>query len=118
LLCHDDVIGNRKISFIIYLTDPEDKWNELDGGQLEFYDSTGDGARRVPNPFPVKTLLPTFNSMAYFAVRPGESFHSVQEVFCDKPRLSIQGKPRPPCFMVCNEAWLNYLLFLTVYLPL
>ena len=29
--------------------------------------------------------------MAYFVVEPGRSFHSVQEVFCDRPRLSIQG---------------------------
>ena len=61
------------------------------------YDSieekTEDGTiRKVPNVFPSATVLPTFNSMAYFAVVPGQSFHSVQEVFAsDKPRLSIQG---------------------------
>ena len=32
-----------------------------------------------------------FNSMAYFAVQPGLSFHSVQEVYGERPRLSIQG---------------------------
>ena len=47
--------------------------------------------KRVPKPFPSKTILPTFNSLAYFVVSPGESFHSVQEVFCDRPRLTIQG---------------------------
>ena len=26
LLCHDDVIGTRKISYILYLTDPEPEW--------------------------------------------------------------------------------------------
>jgi hypothetical protein len=36
-------------------------------------------------------ILPTFNSMAYFMVEPGVSFHAVSEVFCDRPRLSIQG---------------------------
>ena len=105
LLCHDDVIGTRKVSYILYLTDPEPDWCDEDGGRLELYDSvsvsvsvsvsetgTGtEGAVRAPGVFPVKTILPKFNSMAYFAVEPGVSFHSVQEVFCDRPRLSIQG---------------------------
>ncbi|KAL7514916.1 hypothetical protein ACHAXN_012190 [Cyclotella atomus] len=90
LLCHDDVIGTRKISYIIYLTDPEPTWEDKDGGRLELYDA------EVEHPsnhgaLPVKTILPAFNSMAYFVVEPGKSFHSVQEVFCDRPRLSIQG---------------------------
>lgn len=37
-------------------------------------------------------VLPKFNSMALFAVQPGRSYHSVQEVYADRtPRLSIQG---------------------------
>ena len=28
LLCHDDVIGTRKISYIIYLTDTMPKWKD------------------------------------------------------------------------------------------
>ena len=133
LLCHDDVIGTRKISYILYLTDPLPDWKDEDGGRLELYESirgdngdcdddcddigndnsnsndigngNGNGTHdnddsiattkrshvRVPGVFPVKTVLPKFNSMAYFAVEPGVSFHSVQEVFCDRPRLSIQG---------------------------
>ena len=127
LLCHDDVIGTRKVSYIIYLTEKE--WKEEDGGRLELYEavdeeeeeeevqnsgdigkddgSNGDKKqfatslsaaaaarprRCVPGALPVKTILPTFNSLAYFVVQPGVSFHSVQEVFCDdRPRLSIQG---------------------------
>jgi len=109
LLCHDDVIGTRKISFIIYLT--ELGWGRDDGGCLELYDavqeedddvnndkkqsSTSSAAtsqRRVPTALPTKTILPNFNSMAYFVVKSGVSFHSVQEVFnTEKPRLSIQG---------------------------
>ena len=92
LLCHDDVIGTRKVSFIIYLTDPEDAWSDEDGGRLELYGSIEEeDGTNVPAPFPAKTILPNFNSLAYFVVTPGVSFHSVQEVFCDKPRLSIQG---------------------------
>ena len=108
LLCHDDVIGTRKISFIIYLT--EVGWSSEDGGCLELYDAVQeeDGGndndekkhsststakhRQVPTALPTKTILPNFNTMAYFVVKPGVSFHSVQEVFnVDKPRLSIQG---------------------------
>ena len=37
LLCHDDVIGTRRVSYIIYLTDPDDEWEEKDGGALELY---------------------------------------------------------------------------------
>mmetsp|Transcript_22034 Transcript_22034/g.47916 ORF Transcript_22034/g.47916 Transcript_22034/m.47916 type:complete len:600 (+) Transcript_22034:224-2023(+) len=94
LLCHDDVIGTRKVSYIIYLTDPTPVWANEDGGRLELYDAiaeNGDETSCVPGALPVKTILPVFNSMAYFVVKPGVSFHSVQEVFCDRPRLSIQG---------------------------
>ena len=37
LLCHDDVIGTRRVSYIIYLTDPDDEWRQEDGGALELY---------------------------------------------------------------------------------
>ena len=106
LLCHDDVIGTRKVSYILYLTDREPEWKNEDGGRLELYESVieqhehsssndnkqSETQRRVPKPIPAKTILPTFNSMAYFVVDPGFSFHSVQEVFGNRPRLSIQGK--------------------------
>eukprot|EP00039_Didymoeca_costata_P033108 m.40734 g.40734 ORF g.40734 m.40734 type:complete len:532 (-) comp9701_c0_seq2:1017-2612(-) len=89
LLCHDDVIGTRAISFIVYLT--EEGWNKDDGGELELY-PLQPGQEGTPHPVPSATLLPTFNTLAMFAVQPGTSFHSVQEVFSDKaPRLSIQG---------------------------
>ena len=34
LLCHDDVIGSRKVSYILYLTDPETPWKPEWGGAL------------------------------------------------------------------------------------
>ena len=105
LLCHDDVIGTRKISYILYLTEPD--WREDEGGALELYDSyvpkengvatnrttskMEDFARREPETCPSKTMLPLFNSMAFFVVEPGVSFHAVQEVLGDRPRLSVQG---------------------------
>lgn len=100
LMCHDDVIGTRCISFIIYLTDPDEQWTAEDGGALELYPldesqgvTTINGAiQGVPAALPTKNILPTFNSMAFFAVQPGRSYHAVQEVFVeDKPRLSISG---------------------------
>lgn len=89
LLCHDDVIGTRKVSYIIYLT--EEGWEAEEGGALELYDHDEVDQKRVPQAIPCKTILPAFNSMAYFVVQPGTSFHAVQEVFGDRPRLSIQG---------------------------
>jgi len=89
LLCHDDVIGTRKVSYVIYLT--ERGWKEEEGGALEIYNHDECATQRVPQAVPCKSILPIFNSMAYFVVRSGISFHSVQEVFGDRPRLSIQG---------------------------
>jgi Rps23 Pro-64 3,4-dihydroxylase Tpa1-like proline 4-hydroxylase len=86
LLCHDDVIGTRKISYILYLTD--ENWTVDEGGALELYAADQD---RLPTTVPAKCLLPTRNSMAFFAVEPGVSFHAVQEVFGERPRLSLQG---------------------------
>ena len=111
LLCHDDVIGTRKISYIIYLTEnTPTPWDVVrDGGALELYgpqlDDGGDYSRSSDNenqdneekeksssmPIPVARAAPTFNSMAFFVVDPGRSFHAVQEVIGDRPRLSLQG---------------------------
>ena len=89
LLCHDDVIGTRCISYIVYLTDPDVGWDEVDGGALELYPVESPGTPAVD---PSVSLLPKWNSMAFFTVQPGRSFHAVQEVFADgKPRLSISG---------------------------
>ncbi|KAG7367558.1 Oxoglutarate and iron-dependent oxygenase degradation domain containing protein [Nitzschia inconspicua] len=106
LLCHDDVIGTRKISYIIYLTEPD--WKPEEGGALELYnpqlddDDSDSNSTAVTKslPIPVKRAWPVFNSMAFFVVTPGSSFHAVQEVLGDRPRLSLQGwfhaKDPPP----------------------
>ncbi|KXZ49624.1 hypothetical protein GPECTOR_20g481 [Gonium pectorale] len=91
LLCHDDVIANRRVSYIIYLTDPDDPWVAEDGGALELFPLV-EGQEHTPAPNPTRAHLPLFNTMAMFTVTPGVSFHSVQEVFNpDKPRMSISG---------------------------
>eukprot|EP00210_Caulerpa_lentillifera_P002467 g2365.t1 len=89
LLCHDDVIGTRAVSYILYLTDPESDWQETDGGALELYSIDSQGE---PEPTPVKRILPCWNQMVMFRVQPGVSFHSVEEVLTDtNHRLSISG---------------------------
>lgn len=99
LLCHDDVIGDRKVSYIIYLTDPDDTWTAEDGGALELYPEKK-GSPNTPDVVPTATALPIWNTMAMFKVLPGRSFHSIQEVYTsEKPRMSIQGwfhSPTPP----------------------
>lgn len=95
LLCHDDVIGTRCVSYIIYLSDPDDPWQAHEGGALELYPLLEEHAAQgqgEPQAIPSKTILPVFNSMLIFTVQPGRSYHSVQEVFCKhRPRLSISG---------------------------
>ncbi len=100
LLCHDDVIGTRRVSYIIYLSDPDEPWTAEDGGAVELYplepSSTvkydDAGEQGVPVPLPTKSHIPIFNSMLFFTVQPGRSYHSVQEVFSKtRPRLSISG---------------------------
>jgi Rps23 Pro-64 3,4-dihydroxylase Tpa1-like proline 4-hydroxylase len=92
LLVHDDVIGSRKIAFIIYFTDPADDWSATDGGCLELYDSyTVDGVK-FPQLYPQTRILPLPNRVAFFTVESGSSFHAVQEVLAiEKNRISIQG---------------------------
>mmetsp|Transcript_11634 Transcript_11634/g.29619 ORF Transcript_11634/g.29619 Transcript_11634/m.29619 type:complete len:580 (+) Transcript_11634:194-1933(+) len=99
LLCHDDVIGTRRVSYILYLTEPGEQWLSEYGGALELYDCIGgsNGAGKaeklpIPESHPCKKILPQWNSMVLFAVLPGRSFHAIEEVVAvDKPRLSISG---------------------------
>eukprot|EP00879_Flechtneria_rotunda_P017131 GHRR01017941.1.p1 GENE.GHRR01017941.1~~GHRR01017941.1.p1 ORF type:complete len:466 (+),score=131.78 GHRR01017941.1:259-1656(+) len=91
LLNHDDVIGTRAVSFIIYLADPDAQWTAEDGGALELYPLVA-GKPHTPDVRPSTSHLPIWNTMAMFVVQPGRSFHAVQEVLsADKPRLSISG---------------------------
>ena len=86
LLCHDDVIGSRRVSYILYLTDPDTPWQPEWGGALRlfptktFEDETG-GKTRTPSPDYSKVIPPAWNQLAFFAVQPGESFHDVEEVY-------------------------------------
>ncbi|KAL2070873.1 hypothetical protein VTL71DRAFT_13899 [Oculimacula yallundae] len=85
LLCHDDVIGSRRISYILYLTDPDIPWEEEWGGALRLFPTTtheDDGVKTItPTPDTTKSIPPAWNQLSFFAVQPGLSFHDVEEVY-------------------------------------
>ena len=98
LLCHDDVIGSRRVSYILYLTDPDIPWKEEWGGALRlfptktFTDETGEKTK-TPSPDFTKVIPPAWNQLSFFAVQPGESFHDVEEVYhaANKEQLEKDG---------------------------
>ena len=86
LLCHDDVIGSRKVSYILYLTDPDTPWKPEWGGALRLFpveDRVGKDGQVAKTPLPdaAKVIPPAWNQLSFFAVQPGESFHDVEEVY-------------------------------------
>jgi Rps23 Pro-64 3,4-dihydroxylase Tpa1-like proline 4-hydroxylase len=85
LLCHDDVIGSRRVSYILYLTDPDLPWKEEWGGALRLYptETFEDDSEKTVTPSPdfTKIIPPAWNQLSFFAVQPGESFHDVEEVY-------------------------------------
>ncbi|KAJ2774580.1 putative component of NuA3 histone acetyltransferase complex, partial [Coemansia nantahalensis] len=91
LLLHDDAIGDRRVSYIIYLPDPDASlaWTPADGGHLELYPRESPESW-APAVQPARQVPPRWNQMVLFVVQPGESHHSVEEV-CAGERTSIQG---------------------------
>ena len=86
LLCHDDVIGSRRVSYILYLTDPDRPWEPEWGGGLRLYptdnfENENGSITKLPRPDSCLSIPPAFNQLSFFAVQPGESFHDVEEVF-------------------------------------
>ncbi|OMP87587.1 PKHD-type hydroxylase TPA1 [Diplodia seriata] len=86
LLCHDDVIGSRRVSYILYLLDPDRAWQPAWGGALRLFpteDLRTDAGEdvKVPLPDPSVVIPPAFNQLSFFTVQPGESFHDVEEVY-------------------------------------
>ena len=79
LLFHDDVVGGRKIAYIIYL----ESLKPSDGGSLRLYD--------IRNPLnPITRITPTFGTFACFKVS-SKSLHDVEEIKSSKKRLTIGG---------------------------
>ncbi|KAG8952633.1 hypothetical protein FRC04_003995 [Tulasnella sp. 424] len=98
LLNHDDVIGTRRVSYILYLPLPlSEPWKPSFGGALELYPTVPNSQGILePLPTPSKVVPPSWNQFIFFEVQPGRSFHSVEEVVVepgvdDRQRLSISG---------------------------
>ncbi|XP_063366193.1 prolyl 3-hydroxylase sudestada1 [Cydia amplana] len=105
LLVHDDLLGSRRVAFILYLApwtcppqrdqngddhvdvDNDTGWSAHMGGALELLERDEDG-----RPTDVaRSVLPANNMLAFFQVGP-ETFHQVGEVLSlELPRLSING---------------------------
>lgn len=76
---HNDTFGNRKISFIYYLT-PDD-WSEDDGGYLH-----------VKNDIRIIKIKPYFNSLIFWDMWEKKCpEHAVESVDSDKPRFCLVG---------------------------
>ncbi|KAF2764322.1 hypothetical protein EJ03DRAFT_33110 [Teratosphaeria nubilosa] len=96
LLCHDDVIGSRRVSYILYLTDPENPWRAEWGGALRLYatdERRGEDCKtyKVPRAEWSKVIPPAWNQLSFFEVVPGESFHDVEEVY-HRSEVSSEGE--------------------------
>jgi len=87
LLCHDDVIGTRVVTFVLYLNTPDEVWTEDEGGALELYGTENDKLLLEPS----KKLPPLFNQATLFLVEPTKSYHAVEEILGDRTRVSLQG---------------------------
>ncbi|KAI0677097.1 nuclear protein [Trametes maxima] len=98
LLNHDDVIGTRRVSYILYMPLPHYQgWQREWGGALELYPvKPGPDGMPEPEAVPSKSIPPVWNQFIFFEVQPGHSFHSVEEVVVGesedgRQRLSISG---------------------------
>ncbi|XP_011301069.1 prolyl 3-hydroxylase OGFOD1-like [Fopius arisanus] len=84
LLCHEDNLGDRRIAFILYLSE---SWTAEDGGTLDLFSTDSHG---LPKKI-VRSLIPEYNSLVFFEVSDN-SYHQVAEVISpDKLRLTING---------------------------
>ncbi|CAG0891027.1 unnamed protein product [Cyprideis torosa] len=86
LLCHDDLLDNRRLAFVLYAPEPPE-WGDDMGGQLELL---GAGPEGEPGGVEVR-LSPRFNSLVFFEVST-KSFHRVHEVLSpNAKRHSLNG---------------------------
>ena len=81
LLPHDDQVPGRKIAFMLYLNDLEEK----DGGALAFYESKNKTPTKA-----AKRIIPRANTFVFFEVS-NLSIHMVEEVLTDTQRITLSG---------------------------
>lgn len=82
LLCHDDRVEDRKIAYILYLSED---FHDKDGGALAFLADNRGKPGKV-----IKRYLPKWNSLMIFEVSK-KSWHQVEEVLSDRKRYAIGG---------------------------
>lgn len=90
LLTHDDLLTDRLIAFVFYLSpwQGKEKWNESMGGALELFATDRDGQPAYPVK---KKIYPSNNQFVFFKVEK-KSYHQVGEVLTKEfPRLTING---------------------------
>lgn len=89
LLVHDDLLSDRQIAFVYYLSPWCKEWTEQMGGALELFET--DPRTNQPKYPIVQKFAPRNNQFVFFQVCK-ESFHQVGEVTnLVYPRLSING---------------------------
>ena len=81
LLPHDDQLSGRKIAFMFYLNDLEEK----DGGALGLYEVKN----KTPNKITAK-FIPKAGTLIFFAVSD-LSIHTVEEILTDTQRITLSG---------------------------
>ncbi|XP_055625978.1 prolyl 3-hydroxylase sudestada1-like isoform X2 [Toxorhynchites rutilus septentrionalis] len=90
LLVHDDLLTDRRIAYVFYLSPWEEhrKWSSNHGGALELFKAD----ENMLPVFPVTNqIYPQNNQLVFFKVSE-KSFHQVGEVTTfDYPRLTING---------------------------
>lgn len=90
LLTHDDLLSDRLIAFVFYLSPwmNLEKWDESMGGALELFETDRYGQPNFPA---AKKIFPVNNRFVFFKVDK-KSYHQVGEVLTkDYPRLTING---------------------------
>lgn len=88
LLVHDDLLSDRKIAFVFYLSPWFIEWTEQMGGALELFETDWRNQPKYPV---VEKFLPRNNQFVFFQVCE-KSFHQVGEVTNSVyPRLTING---------------------------
>lgn len=89
LLVHDDLLSDRQIAFVYYLSPWQHEWEESMGGALELFECDAQTAQPT---YPiVKKIPPRNNQFVFFRVCQ-KSFHQVGEVTgMVYPRLTING---------------------------
>lgn len=90
LLTHDDLLSDRLIAFVYYLSPwkGKDAWTEAMGGALDLFGTDKDGQPKFPA---IKKVLPANNQFVFFKVEK-KSYHQVAEVLTKEyPRLTING---------------------------